>query len=105
MTFWCYILRCADGRYYTGHTNDLDRRIGQHQSGGFCDFTARRQPVALIWSETFPSRLEALGAERRIKGWSRAKKEAMIAGDWALVSQLAIARAARPSTSSGRTAD
>ncbi len=103
MSYWCYILRCADGRYYTGHTDNLDRRIAQHNTGGYCDFTARRQPVELVWSETFSSRLEALEGERRIKGWSRAKKEALIAGNWEAVSRLATAHAARPSTGSGRT--
>ena len=82
MSFYCYLLRCADGRYYTGHTDDLDRRIAQHQHGGFCDFTSRRRPVSLVWSEWFATRLEALEAERRIGGWSRVKKEALIAGDW-----------------------
>ena len=67
------------------------------------DYTARRQPVTFAWCEDFPSRLEAIEAERRIKGWSRAKKEALIAGDWDRVSQLAVAYGARPSTSSGRT--
>jgi len=86
MPFWTYILRCADGRYYTGHTDHLDRRIGEHQAGGFCDFTSHRLPVKLVWSQDFPSRIEALEAERRVKGWSQAKKEALIAGDWSRVS-------------------
>lgn len=81
MAFWTYILRCSDGAYYTGHTDDLDRRIAQHQHGGFCDFTTRRRTLDLVWSESFPTRLEALEAERRIKGWTRAKKEALIASD------------------------
>ena len=89
MAFWVYILRCADGRFYTGHTDDLDRRIAKHQTGGFCDFTSRRRPVSLVWSEYFSTRLEALEAERRVGGWSRAKKEASIAGKWSLVSVFA----------------
>jgi hypothetical protein len=52
-------------------------------------YTARRRPIALVWSERFPTRDEAFAAERKLKGWSRAKKEALIAGDWALVSDLA----------------
>ncbi|MFM5914936.1 MAG: GIY-YIG nuclease family protein [Chakrabartia godavariana] len=86
MAFWVYILRCSDGRYYTGQTDDLDRRIAEHQSGGFSDFTSRRRPVSLMWQENFQTRDEALAAEARIKPWSRAKKEALIAGDWAGVS-------------------
>ena len=105
MAFWCYILRCSDGRFYTGHTDDLERRIAQHSEGRYCDFTARRQPVALVWSQDFPSRIEALQAERQVKGWSRAKKEALIAGDWERISILARSREARASTGSARTAE
>jgi putative endonuclease len=89
MAFWTYILRCADGQYYTGHTDNLEQRIGQHQTGGFCDYTSRRLPVTLMWSQDFPSRIEALEAERIVGGWSRAKKEALIAGNWAKVSFFA----------------
>jgi len=96
--FWVYLLRCADGRFYTGQTDDLDRRMAQHHAGGFCDFTSRRQPVVLAWSESFQTRIEALEAERRIKPWSRAKKEALIASDWAALSYWAKPPAARPST-------
>jgi predicted GIY-YIG superfamily endonuclease len=98
MTFWVYILRCADGRFYAGQTDDLDRRIAEHRAGGFCDFTARRQPVEPVWSEAFGTRIEALETEQRIKRWSRAKKEALIAGDWARLHQLAVSRGARAST-------
>jgi len=89
MAFWTYILLCSDGRYYTGHTDDLERRIAQHQHGGFCDFTSRRRPVTLVWSQDFATRVEALEAERRIKPWSRAKKDALIRGDWAMVGHFA----------------
>ncbi len=87
--FWVYLLRCSDGRYYTGQTDDLDRRMAEHRAGGFCDFTTRRQPVTLVWQESFATRMEALDAERRIKPWSRATKEALIAGDWTAVSHWA----------------
>jgi predicted GIY-YIG superfamily endonuclease len=105
MAFWAYMLRCADGRYYIGHTDNLDHRIGQHQSGLTGGFTHTRRPVTLVWCQDFPSRLEALEAERRVKGWTRAKKEALIAGDWARLSLLARNRQDRtsPSTGSGRT--
>ncbi|MCC2977485.1 GIY-YIG nuclease family protein [Sphingomonas sp. PL-96] len=82
MSFQAYLLRCADGSYYAGHTDDLDRRMAQHQSGTLRGYTAERRPVTLVWSETFDSREEAVAAEIRLKGWSRAKKEALIAGDW-----------------------
>jgi len=87
--FWVYILRCADGSYYTGHTDNLEQRIGQHLTGQCAGYTSTRLPVELIWSQEAASREEALSAERQIKGWSRKKKEAMICGDWAEVSRLA----------------
>jgi len=105
LAFWVYVLQCADGKYYTGHSDDLERRIAQHQTGGFCDFTSRRRPVHLMWSEHFPSRIEALEAERRIKPWSRSKKEALFVGDWAAVSYLAKPPSERPSTSLGTNGD
>src|SRR3546814_4084213 len=77
MSFWAYILHCRGGVFYTGHTDNLDVRIGQHQGGTMPGFTQKYAPVALVWSQEFPSRLEALEAERRIKGWSRAKKLAL----------------------------
>ncbi len=89
MSFYAYLLRCNDGSYYAGHTDDLDMRIGQHQSGALGGYTAKRLPVNLVWSDSFLTRDEAFAAERRIKGWSRAKKEALIAGDWDLISNLA----------------
>ena len=87
--FHTYLLRCSDGSYYAGHTEDLDVRLTQHRKGMGSDYTARRRPVELVWSEAFPTRDEAFQAERRIKGWSRAKKEALIAGDWDRISVLA----------------
>lgn len=81
MSFYAYMLRCADRSYYTGHTDNLEHRIGSHQSGQLEGYTHTRRPVELVWSQDFPSRIEALEAERQIKGWSRRKKEALIAGD------------------------
>jgi tRNA/rRNA methyltransferase len=82
MSFWTYILRCSDGMYYTGHTDDLERRIAQHESGALRGYTKTRRPVELVWSETFPTRAEALETELKIKSWSRTKKEALIAENW-----------------------
>jgi len=89
MAFFTYILRCNDGGYYTGHTEDLEIRMAQHQTGALGGYTAKRLPVVLLWSQDFPTRDEAFEAERQIKGWSRAKKEALIAGDWRRVTELA----------------
>ena len=89
LPFFTYILRCSDGRYYVGHTDDLEHRINQHKLGAIPGYTPTRLPIELVWSDTFPSRYEALSAERQLKGWSRKKKEALIAGDWALIQALA----------------
>ncbi|HYG68975.1 MAG TPA: GIY-YIG nuclease family protein [Anaeromyxobacteraceae bacterium] len=72
--FFVYMLRCSDGKYYVGHTDDLDTRIAQHQNGTFGGFTSERRPVTLVWSDAVPSREQAVVNELRIKRWSRAKK-------------------------------
>ena len=89
MSFWVYILKCTDGSYYTGHTDNLEYRVAMHHEGRNDGYTKSRQPVTLVFSEQFGTRLEALEIEQRIKGWSRAKKEAMMRGDWDDVSRLA----------------
>jgi predicted GIY-YIG superfamily endonuclease len=93
MAFWVYILKCADGSYYTGHTDDLETRVGEHQAGVIAGcYTHARRPVTLVFSQPCATREEALAAECQIKGWSRAKKEAMIAGNWHEVSRLSRKR-------------
>ena len=80
---WVYILRCADGSYYTGIAQrDLERRVAEHNGGLYGGYTARRRPVELVFAEEFQLAIHAIEMERRIKGWSRAKKEALIARDW-----------------------
>ncbi len=83
MPFYVYILKCADDSYYTGSTSDIDRRLYEHQSGASSSaYTFSRRPVELVWSAEANSRREALDFEFQVKGWSRAKKEALIRGDW-----------------------
>ena len=121
MAFWVYILRCADNSYYTGHTDNLEKRIAQHTIGEIKScYTFTRRPLTLVSSQDFITREEALTSEQQIKGWSRKKKEAMMRGDWAEVSRLAKSpdtirpesinpvrgepvEPQHPSTSSGRT--
>ena len=98
--FWCYMLHCRGGYFYVGHTDDLDRRIGDHKSGLIPGFTGDHLPVELVWSQNFPTRYEAKVAEKKLKGWSRAKKLALIRGDWTKISILAKKKGS-PSTSSG----
>jgi len=87
--FWVYVLKCADASYYTGHTENLELRLACHQSAEIKGYTSSRLPVKLVFSQPMSTRVEALAAERQIKGWSRAKKEAMMRGDWQTVSKLA----------------
>jgi putative endonuclease len=89
LPFHVYILKCNDGSYYTGHTDDIEKRISEHQLGLIATcYTKTRLPVEVVFTEMFDARVEALDMERRIKGWSRKKKEALIKGDWDLLVQL-----------------
>jgi len=106
MPFWTYMLQCGDRFFYVGHTNNLEQRMGEHHAGTFRGYTSTRHPLHLVWSEEFSTRVEALEAERRLKGWGRAKKLALIRGDWALISALSRNRQqgeGRASTGSART--
>jgi len=96
MGAYVYMLRCADGRFYVGSTRAaLERRIAEQQSGHYGGFTALRRPVELVWSQYFDRIDDAIAVERQLKGWSRAKKQALIDGDWSGI--RALARRGRPS--------
>ena len=86
-----YMLRCADGSYYVGSTaaEDRERRLLERQSGAYRGYTVSRRPVELVWAEDYELIIDAHSAERQLKGWSRAKKDALVRGDWALVQLLA----------------
>lgn len=92
MAFWVYMLQCADQSYYVGHTNDLEKRIMEHQTGEVDGYTATRRPLRVVFTQEFPSREEALATELQIKGWSRKKKQALVRGDWPEISRLARRR-------------
>ncbi len=79
--YYVYILRCADDSYYVGSTSDLELRLEAHQAGHYGGYTSHRLPVKLVWSCDLPTERDAFRTERQIKGWSRAKKEALIRGD------------------------
>ena len=85
---YVYILRCADASLYTGKTVNLETRLWQHEHGIGSDYTKRRRPVKLMWSELLPTEYDAYFVERTIKGWTRAKKEALIRGDFDLLHEL-----------------
>jgi putative endonuclease len=94
---YVYILRCADGSYYVGSAtgHDVSTRVDQHNAGAYPGYTFSRRPVVLVWSEYFDRIIDGIAAERQIKGWSRAKKEALMRSDWTRVSELARRRADR----------
>jgi len=87
--FHVYILKCNDGSFYTGHSEDLETRLAQHHQATFSScYTAKRLPVTLEYQATFESREQALNIEKQIKGWSRSKKQALIRDDWLEISRL-----------------
>ena len=96
---WTYILQCSDGSYYVGSTIDLAQRLLQHNAGEVAAYTRRRRPVTLVWAAESESIRDAYATERRIHGWSRAKKRALIEGDFEalklLSSRSPAGRAAR----------
>jgi putative endonuclease len=79
---WVYMLRCSDGSYYVGSTRNLEARVFQHQTGAGAEYTKRRLPIELVWSRECERVDEAFGLEKRIQGWSRAKRDALIRGDY-----------------------
>lgn len=82
------MLKCSDSSYYIGHTDDLEKRVAEHNAAKCAGYTSTRLPVTLVYAEAVASRYEALVAEHKIKKWSRKKKEALIAGDWSRISEL-----------------
>jgi putative endonuclease len=88
-----YLLRCADGSYYCGTARQaIEARVAEHNDAIHPDsYTASRRPVVLVWSEHYQQITEAIAMERRIKGWSRAKKAALIRGDWEALKHHAVA--------------
>ena len=95
-----YMLRCSDGSYYVGSARgeSLDKRPSEHQAGTYPGYTSRRRPVTLVYAEQFDRIIDAIAAERRLKGWSRAKKEALIREDRDTLQQLAKRPNAQPSS-------
>ncbi len=86
---WMYILECSDGSYYVGSTTDLERRIWEHNEGLGGKYTARRRPVKLAYAAEFTSIAETYEREKQVQGWGRAKREALIRGDYDALPELA----------------
>ncbi|MFC1582809.1 GIY-YIG nuclease family protein [Planctomycetota bacterium] len=79
--YYVYILKCADGTLYTGQTNDVDRRVAEHNAGKYCRYTFPRRPVNLVFSHCFKDRGDALRAEYRIKQMPRKDKLRLLEKD------------------------
>ena len=75
---YIYILKCADDSYYVGSTVNLAQRFAQHQAGTYGGYTSKRLPVTLLWSQEVQTDNDAFLLERKLKGWSRVKREALI---------------------------
>ncbi len=97
MPFFVYILQCADATYYTGHTDDFDRRMAPHGAGEGCAYTSKRRPLKLLWATDCQTREQAWELEKQLQGWSRAKKEALMRGDFASLPALSRSKKKPPS--------
>ena len=104
--FYLYILKCINGAYYVGHTDNIDKRMSEHNLGliNTC-YTKNKRPLELMFLQIFPTRDAAFQAERQVKGWSRKKKEAFINDDWNEIQRLNVLQKnykerSNPSTSS-----
>jgi putative endonuclease len=86
---WMYILECADGSYYVGSTKDLERRISEHRSGLGSRHTSGRLPIKLVYGEEYERVADAYYREKQVQNWSRAKREALINGDYEMLPALA----------------
>jgi putative endonuclease len=92
------MLQCADDSFYIGTAtgDDVSRRLAEHDAGLYSGYTSSRRPVRLVWCEQFDRITDAIAAERMLKGWSRAKKQALIAGDWQQIQLLSKRRGGPP---------
>jgi putative endonuclease len=97
MGAFVYMFRRVDDSFYVGSASgdDLSKRIAQHQTGSFPGYTYSRRPVQLVWSEHFDRITDAIVVERKLKGWSRAKKVALSRGDWTSIRKLSQRRGGR----------
>ena len=89
-TYFVYILKCSDNSYYTGITNDLERRLAEHHEGlNKSAYTHHRRPVKLVFTTDFNDVNQAFVFEKQVKGWNRKKKEALIYEQWEMLPELA----------------
>ena len=93
---YMYIVRCADSTYYVGSTWNVERRVAQHASGVGAAYTRRRRPVELVYAEWYDRIEDAFAREKQVQGWSRRKREALIAGDFDALPGLSVRGPAKP---------
>jgi len=86
---WMYILECSDGSFYVGSTKNLELRLSEHQEGLGAKYTSRRLPIRLVYSEEFERISDAFTREKQVQNWSRAKREALINGNYEILPALA----------------
>jgi len=88
-SYYVYIVKCSDDSYYTGVTNNPDRRMAEHNEGHHPkSYTFSRRPVELLFCQKFGDINQAIAFEKQVKGWSRKKKEAIIANEWQKLPEL-----------------
>ncbi|WP_353651149.1 GIY-YIG nuclease family protein [Nakamurella sp. A5-74] len=90
-----YILQCSDGSLYVGSTTSMDLRLAQHNDGTGAVYTRSRRPVTLLWREDYENVADAFAMEKRIQNWSRAKRQALINGDFDELQRLSRSTAKR----------
>jgi putative endonuclease len=91
--YFVYILKCSDDSYYTGVTNNMERRLYEHQNGENAQaFTYNKRPVKLVFCEEYQDIKQAIAFEKQIKGWTRKKKEAIIEGNWHKLKELSFCK-------------
>lgn len=100
MKGYVYILRCSNGKFYTGSTTDIEQRLKEHHAGTGANYTRKHLPVELVYVQECGSVEAAFRLEKQIHGWSHGKKEALIKGDFAALKRLSENRCG-PSTGSG----
>ncbi len=82
LNFYVYILKCSDGTFYTGHTDNLEKRIAEHEANTYECYTSTRLPIEVVFAQEFAAREEAIEAEQKIKKWGQRKKEILIHKGW-----------------------
>ena len=90
--WWTYLVRCADGTYYVGSTQNVSERLKAHNGGRAARYTALRRPVRLVYTESYPNQRAAVRRERQLKRWGHAKRKALVEADKSLLMKLSRSR-------------